>query len=463
MSPRQLTDQALRQALRERAGVSAAVLAGRLGVSQPTLSRGLAALGDELVRIGRARSARYALARPVAGLGSQWPLHRIDAHGRPERLGLLRALHGGAWQFVPDRPLPAWLAGEFAAGLFPDLPWFLDDLRPQGFLGRSFVATHARALDAPEDLNRWHGDHVLAALLRHGDNLPGNLLLGDAALTRALQDSIAPPDALPITERARAYPQLAEAALRGRVVGSFAGGEQPKFTALLQDAPARYRAAVVKFSEPITSSASAERWADLLLCEHVASLVLNATQIAPAAVTEIIDAEGRRFLESRRFDRTETLGRRGYLSLRALDAAYFGVGRERWLPMADRLLAAGWVSVEAAETIRRLGLFGELIGNTDMHFGNLAFELVDAAPFTLLPVFDMLPMRYAPGPGGAIVEREYNPPMPVPPHHHTWLQAARAAVQFWAQVADNVQVSAGFRRIGADNRAQLDTLLQRFS
>lgn len=466
MRPRRLPDEALRQVLRERAGISAAELAARLGVSQPTVSRGLAALGADLVRLGRARNVRYALARPIAGYGSQWPLHRIDAQGRPARLGQLRALHGGVWQFEPDQPMPAWLAGEFASGLFPDLPWFLDDLRPQGYLGRSFVLAHARDLDAPDDLSLWHSDHVVAALLRHGDNLPGDLVLGDAALTRALQAGVQPTDALDIerdtTQRSHAYPQLALAALSGRPVGSSAGGEQPKFTVLLREAPERYRAAVVKFSEPVTSSASAERWADLLLCEHLAGQVLNHLNIAPAAVTEVIEADGRRFLESSRFDRTGTLGRRGYVTLRALDAAFFGTGRAPWAQMADRLLAEHWIVAEDAETLRTLGLFGELIGNTDMHFGNLAFVLTDAAPFALSPVYDMLPMRYAPGPGGAIVAREFDPPMPLPHLRAAWLRAADAARQYWSVVAADAGISTGFRQIAADNGARVQGLLQRF-
>lgn len=137
MRPRRLSLEVLRQALRERAGVTAAELAARLRVSQSTVSRGLAALGGEVARIGQTRSARYALARSVGRHGSQWPLHRIDDQGRPEFLGTLQALHGGAWFFDSRLPRPAWLTGEFRQGLFPDLPWFLEDLRPQGFLGRT--------------------------------------------------------------------------------------------------------------------------------------------------------------------------------------------------------------------------------------------------------------------------------------------------------------------------------------
>lgn len=461
MRPRRLSLEVLRQALRERAGVTAAELAARLRVSQSTVSRGLAALGGEVARIGQTRSARYALARSVGRHGSQWPLHRIDDQGRPEFLGTLQALHGGAWFFDSHLPRSAWLTGEFRQGLFPDLPWFLEDLRPQGFLGRTFVLAYARDLDAPEDLNIWRSDHVLAALLRHGDNLPGNLVLGEEALTQALHDIVEPREVIDLADRADQFLRRADAALRGRPVGSSAGGEQPKFTALVLEAPGHYRSTVVKFSEPVASSASAERWADLLRCEHLASQALQAAGIA-AAETQTMDVAGRRFLQSTRFDRTPTLGRRGHVTLRALDAAYLGRGREPWTQMADRLLAQEWIAPECAETIRTLGLFGELIGNTDMHFGNLAFELRDATPFGLVPAYDMLPMLYAPTSGGALVERTLNPTVPLPRLQSAWARAAHAARDFWQTVEADGGISDGFRRLASANGQSVARWLARF-
>ena len=69
MQPLRLTPETLRQALRDLPIASAAELAQRLQVSQPTVSRGLAALGEGVVRIGRTlclvaqrRSPRCVLA-----------------------------------------------------------------------------------------------------------------------------------------------------------------------------------------------------------------------------------------------------------------------------------------------------------------------------------------------------------------------------------------------------------------
>lgn len=459
MRPALLTPEALRAALREMGVGSAAELGTRLSVSQPTVSRALAALGDEVLRIGRTRGARYALPQAVDPHGSRWPLYRIAADGRAALVGDLHSLAGGHWYLDSPVPRPALMQGEFARGLFPDLPWFLDDLRPQGFLGRSFVQAHAQALGAPRDLDVWTSRHVLAALLLHGSDLPGDLVLGDAALQSALHSAMAAPDALDPGQRTAIYPQRALTAIAGERVGSSAGGEQPKFTVLLREGPG-YVSAVVKFSEPPVEP-SAVRWSDLLLCEHLAGEVLSGGGL-PAAPTELVDAGGRRFLQSTRHDRTPTLGRRGQVSLRALDAAHFGVARRPWTEMADTLSAAGWLAPDSAEQLRVIGLFGELIGNTDMHFGNLAFELVDAPPLAIVPVFDMLPMLYAPGQGGALAAREFAPPAPLPRHAPAWSRAATLAETFWARLSADVRASEAFRGIAADNRTAIVRLFDRY-
>ena len=67
-------------ALRARRLASARELGNALGASQPSISRWLAAAGDQVVRIGQARSSRYAAVRNVRGLGERWPLYRIDGN-----------------------------------------------------------------------------------------------------------------------------------------------------------------------------------------------------------------------------------------------------------------------------------------------------------------------------------------------------------------------------------------------
>lgn len=459
MRPPKLTDESLLFALRQGPAHTASELAARLGVSQPTVSRRLARLGGSVLRLGRARASRYAIVRAIGPWGSRWPLYRLDSRGRAHSLGELCALPAGAWYFDSTEPRPALMHGEFQSGLYPDLPWFLEDLRPQGFLGRAFVVAHAASLDVPADLSVWSSDHVLAALVNHGENLPGDLVLGDVALQAALRD-VARPAGLLAAGRAQAYPRLATQALRGEAAGSSAGGEQPKFTAQLQDEDGAMHSVVVKFSEP-QDTPSAIRWADLLQCEHLAGVTLAEGGI-PAAATEALEAQGRRFLQSTRFDRTPALGRRGYVSLRALDAAFLGKARAPWTHVAELLLAQGWIEAETAHVLSVAGLFGELIGNSDMHFGNVAFELTDHRPLRLLPIFDMLPMHYAPGTAGAIVERAFLPTPPLPRNLRAWIQAAGMAAVFWQRVASDGSISPGFAEIARSNGAAVDHLRDRF-
>jgi hypothetical protein len=449
---------ALEALLRRNGPLTALALARTLDVSQPTVSRMLAAAGDRIVRIGRARASRYALGRDIARAGGRWPLHRITPDGRAETLGELRAVHPEGFHFEPAMPLPAFVHAPFADGLFPGLPWFLDDQRPQGFLGRAFVRRVAADIGAPEDLVRWQPDDIVLALLRHGDDASGDLVLGDAALERALQSALSP-SAMPVAEREARYPELAASALSGEDVGSSAGGEQPKFTACVED-DSGYRSVIVKFSER-PGTPAAQRWTDLLHCEHIAGEVLRAHGIA-AAETALLRADGRAFLQSTRFDRTPVLGRRGLISLAALDPAYYGHGRIDWWRLAPMLQRDGWLDAGDARALAIRGWFGALIGNTDMHLGNASLVLADTRPLALAPSYDMLPMALRPASTGEVVERvlEVPPPLPGGQQAH-WRDAARAARDFWLR-ASTEDVSAPFRNIAAAQLDRLDAAITRF-
>lgn len=445
--------------LRRDGPLTAAALGAALGVSQPTVSRLLASAGDTVVRIGKARASRYALGRDIARAGSRWPLYRIGANGQPEALGELRALHGDGFHFDPAHPLPAFVHGEFADGLFPGLPWFLDDQRPQGFLGRAFVRRVAADIGAPDDLMRWSADDIVLALLRHGEDEAGDLVLGQVALERALQ-ALVSPDALDASQRVARYPALADAALAGEDVGSSAGGEQPKFTALLRGQTGM-QAVIVKFSERAGTPA-AQRWADLLRCEHIAGDILRAHGIA-AAESEILEADGRVFLQSTRFDRMPALGRRGLVSLAALDAAHYGHGRIDWWKFAPQLQRDGWLTADDARALAIRGWFGALIGNSDMHLGNASVVLRDARPLALAPSYDMLPMALRPASTGEIVARTLALVPPLPEQNALWSEAARMAQDFWWRVEARAGISIDMSRIAGEQARKLEAAISRFA
>ena len=313
--------------------------------------------------------------------------------------------------------------------MFPGLPWFLDDQRPQGFLGRAFGRRVASDINANPDILLWNTDDTLLALLRHGDDAPGDLVVGEESLQRAQQRLLDPADGVRVADRASEYPKRAEAALRGENFGSSAGGEQPKFTLSLKNGD-QVQPVIVKFSER-TETSGARRWADLLVCEHLAGILLQESGLPPPTARSSKRAAG--FSCNRlRFDRTPARGRTGFVSLFALDAAYYGHGRIEWWRFAPELERDGWIDAESARRLRLYGWFGILIANTDMHLANAALQLNDTRPLPLLPAYDMLPMHFRPPSSGEVVERHYEVVLPTPERRDDWHEAARAALGFWA-------------------------------
>lgn len=379
--------EAIRQQL-SAGPVPAKQLVDNIGVSQPTISRALAALGDEVVRLGAARSIQYALRDRSRGFGDL-PVYRVDGGGLISQIGDL----------VPVRPEGYVMFRESGKALYSEgLPWWLMDMKPQGYLGRAYAARHGEALSLPADVSGWSDSDAVRALLTHGHDLVGNLLLGN--LARARFTSADDPPLIDQSAKAKLYVALAADAAKGEVPGSSAGGEQPKFTAYAETVHGP-RHVIVKFSDPVESNIS-ERWRDLLLAEHLALQTLGAAGV-PAAASWIHDHAGQRFLEVERFDRVGIRGRRALFSLLAVDAEFVGLGSGPWPAAVRRLVGEKAIHPDAAAGASLLWAFGSLIGNTDMHFGNLSFMTERGGrPYDLAPCYDMSPMGFAPRSSGGM-------------------------------------------------------------
>jgi hypothetical protein len=443
-------DKDLAALFRRRGVLAAQDIAATLNVSQPTVSRLIAGIGSSrIVRMGKARSSRYALRRPVRGIGSAWPLYRISTDGAPETIGRLYALEGGQWYVEQGTPWDSLRGVEFPDGLYPGLPWFLQDLRPRGFLGRSFARCFATQLGVPTDPQRWSEDDIAVTLIQRGENLAGDLVVGETALTATQMAKARKATAININDRPAVYPAMASATVSGDWPGSSAAGEQPKFTVCLSDSAGAVHHAIVKFSGN-GSRPEDQRWADLLVAEDVANGVLSE-QGVPCASTQILQSAGRFFLESTRFDRLGEHGRRGLVSLEALDAAFFGALDTPWTDAATRLLADGWLTAEDSARLSLLWRFGSLIGNTDMHYGNASLFLDHARPLALAPTYDMVPMLYRPDSEGHCTTNPIVPPPPLPEGRDLWLQAEGLAETFWTRLASSDLASANFRNLAARN------------
>jgi len=67
-----------------------------------------------------------------------------------------------------------------------------------------------------------------------------------------------------------------------------------------------------------------------------------------------------------------------------------------WNEAAERLEEARWISSQDSYSLRALWHFGSLIGNNDMHYGNISFFIQKGCPMMLAPSYDMLPMSLRP-------------------------------------------------------------------
>ncbi|MDP2430428.1 MAG: HipA domain-containing protein [Pseudomonadota bacterium] len=489
----QVARDRLEAELRKSPRSSAAGLAERLSISLPTLLRILREQEDRVLRAGSASRTRYALRRPLRGSSRPIPLFRVDSHGRGHEAGVfdlvepegsLLDLAGLGWP-VDAEHRDGWWAG---------LPYPLHDMRPQGFLGRSFARRHAADLEASPDPEKWHDDQIVLALSRYGADCAGNLILGEAAYTRWM-DTVAKAEA-PHPERGleARYLEWAQQVASQGVAESSAAGEFPKFTASREHPGAATPHVIVKFSGG-DDSATVRRWSDLLICEHLALECLARATALPVAASRILQAGGRTFLEVERFDRHGPHGRGELISLASLDAALLGSPQNDWPRVAARIaneLKLAAPGMEAA--IRLTWWYGKLIANSDMHPGNLSFTFaaapgvapvhasqspgrpkIDLPPtgggaarrdvtgvqLIPAPVYDMLPMHYAPLAGGEVPPREFNPALPLPSERADWHTACAAALDFWHSVAIEPRISKPFRALARANHDGLAEVRER--
>lgn len=379
------TTSTLIQFLRSQGASSSAQLQAALKLSQPTVSRLLKHLDDEIIVCGQGKRTRYALAQPIGQAASQQPLWLTDATGLTTRIGTLSWLAKSQMLVQGDG-----LDGIFQASAPALLPWYLSPLRAQGFLGR-VLAQQLYGLGLPVNPETWDAQCALMAAL-HTHDAPGALLLGhDNTGTPPLSA------VLPADDPGQVLDALAANVAQTLPVGSSAAGEQPKFVAL----NSQQEPVLVKFSPP-AGTPYGERWRDLLCAEVLCNQVLGDHGYA-VAQSHIVQSSSRTYLISKRFDRLGTNGRKHVVSI---GAAHLGFVKEpyvNWAATADVLVRRGKLSAQDAEQLHALLQFGRMIGNTDMHSGNASLFVAGASlqeiaqgAFSLAPVYDMLPMRWKP-------------------------------------------------------------------
>src|SRR6185437_15343804 len=207
-------------------------LLSALDVSRATLMRAVRTAGLEVLTIGRARRTSYAARRRLRGRADPVPVFQVAEQGGSDEIGRLNLAYpdGSVFEFSTPSAWP--LDDSMRDGWFDGLPYFLQDLRPDGFLGRQFAKAHARLLQLGDDPRQWSDDDVLYAISILGADQSGNFIVGEEAFRLWLDQIQQPPPCLEETRVPEAYLERAQSAMQVGEVGSSAGGEFPKFTAL---------------------------------------------------------------------------------------------------------------------------------------------------------------------------------------------------------------------------------------
>ncbi|MDQ3060139.1 MAG: HipA domain-containing protein [Pseudomonadota bacterium] len=409
---------------------SSAAIQRALNISQPTASRLLSKLADDIVPLGAGRATRYALAQPIGTHPSAQPLWMIDDRGMARRIGTVTFLAKSQIHVQADG-----VDQLFEPSAACPLPWYLSPLRAEGFLGR-IQATNLAAQGLSSNPETWDTHAVLLAAL-HTHDAPGSLVLG-----RDCEKS-----ALPVLSSQGAGAALDAMALdvaKTLPLGSSAGGEQPKFPVIDEQG----QHLLVKFSPPL-GTPFGERWSDLLCAELLANEVL-ARHGYEAAQGDILQTPARTYLLSRRFDRIGANGRKHVVSVGAVHAGFVKGAYANWASTCEALVRQGRLNAQDALRAHDLLQFGRLIGNTDMHSGNAGLmakgaslaELVKGQ-FELAPSYDMLPMRWRPNPMLGLDDYA-----PFEPDLSLAGEGVRlAARDFWLSLSAHEGVSAALKRV----------------
>jgi hypothetical protein len=163
------------------------------------------------------------------------------------------------------------------------------------------------------------------------------------------------------------------------------------------------------------------------------------------------------FLAVERFDRVGPTGRRGMVSLRAL-GAFHGAPLDSWTDAATALRREGAIGEATWERAVWCDRFGDLIGNTDRHAGNRSLRLDDGRVGALTPVYDMLPMLYAPRAGEVRTPALPAPP-PTPHLPHVWRAVLPLAARFWHLVASDPAIAPELRAVAGTNATAVEARL----
>jgi hypothetical protein len=429
---------------------TASAVADALGISVDSVTRMANASPNQIARLGNARATRYALFEPIVGGPALRNLFWITDEGDTHLLGQLTNLACSEMHVGTD----AWNEG----AKNDELPWFLKPVSQAGFIGRAVAQRLAQApTHFSADPKDWKATHHLFAATQPELDVPGAIVVGEASVRAWFDRNQLAVRSKNTLDYATDYEALASVAGQAHSIGSSAAGEQPKFSTQRADGTH----VLVKFTPPLQTPYG-QIWNDLLHAEWVASEVLRDHGIK-AAWSQILQTSKRSFLESERIDRKGAVGRSHAVSLAAIHSKFVNGSQVNWPATAQALLAQRRLSKQDNDDIALIFRFGKLIGNTDMHFGNLSLtcetiESVKKGRFTLAPVYDMLPMRYKPDPLNEMGYLRFTPERAVGVPADVELKAKLMGIEFWSRIANLNAISKEFRICADQMKAVIEQI-----
>jgi hypothetical protein len=103
------------------------------------------------------------------------------------------------------------------------------------------------------------------------------------------------------------------------------------------------------------------------------------------------------------------------------------------------------ITPKAAANAALLYAFGTLIGNEDMHNGNLSFISEHGRPYSIAPAYDMLPMGFRPQTSGK-VRNLLNPAnLHASVNHAIWRQALELAQNYLQNIKKETRWNPSFQ------------------
>ncbi|MFT6905986.1 MAG: biotin operon repressor [Oleiphilaceae bacterium] len=410
-------------------------LADGLGVSRSTVLRQIKSLIEQgdVARIGQGKNTQYLYVKPVADITQPIVLQQINENAQVEVLGKLWITYSGSLLALSDGSVVE----------YDDLPWYIFDLKPQGFIGRRIAKRVCKNIKAPAQLDLWTSHDVLRFLVRFQTDLPGNLQL-------CLADYLPKTRGTHNTSLQKILDAYDDQATKNSVSvhgQSTAGGEQAKFTSTRRDNDI-YKTSLVKYSPNLTvDNPVAVRIRDLLICEHLALEVLREYN-GRASETKLLFSDTRVYLEVSRFDRVvnnNLQGRIGMVSLASVIAEYCGYAGD-WVEASIDLQKEGLISDDDYRLMHTWLAYSRYIGNSDTHNGNISLYFNDLKIGGLTPAYDMLPMRYMPVAGDVYLPKiVINKPKYI--EADSWSQGRELGILFWKRVAADSRTSDEFTEL----------------